>query len=64
MRIRRQLHWNALCSCWRGEKVRPEPVYRLDDNVSKDADIDRSEQNLIKRLNDRLVISTEREHVE
>ena len=38
-------------------------MYRLDDNVSKDADIDRSEQNLIKRLNDRLVISTEREHV-
>lgn len=63
MRVINQLHWSALCRCCKGVKVGPEPVYRLDDNMSKDEEIDRSEQNLIRRLNDRLVVSTGRGHV-
>lgn len=60
MQVKRTLHWGALCRCLRSVQIRPEPVYRLDDNSSKDADIDRSDQNLIRRLNHRLVVSTER----
>lgn len=63
MQIKRKLHWGALCKCLRSATVRPEPIYRLDDHFSKEADIDRSDQNLIRRLNDRLVVSSPRENV-
>lgn len=63
MQVKRKVHWSAVCRCLRSVQVRPEPVYRLDYNSNKDADIDRSDQNLIRRLNDRLVISAERGNV-
>ena len=63
MQLRRKLNWGALCRCVHSEKIRPEPIYRLDDNASKDGDIDRSDQNLIRRFNERLVVAAERGNV-
>ena len=53
MKLHHKFQWKALVNCCRSTKVRPEPVYRLDDNVKDE--MDRSDQTLIRRLNDRIV---------